>query len=345
MEQITLNSPFDAHLHLREDELLEAVLPFSAAQFCGAVVMPNLKTPLKSTNLVQKYQTNIEKALTKTAPNPAQSPIFKPFIALYLSEDVSLNELEAAKKAGIKLLKLYPKNSTTGAESGASEVLSEKMCALFEKAQDLGLILSIHGESGGFCLEREAEFGEIISQIAKTFPRLKIIFEHLSDRRSLEVLEKFSNVFGTLTLHHISLNLDDVLGGALNPHCFCKPMLKTPKDQKALLNAALNAHSKISFGSDSAPHLKSAKEKGAAGIFSAPLLLGALCELFEKHNCLENLPHFVCENAAKIYNFELPKKSVQLVKKPMKVKDEYFGIVPLFAGREISWSLTQSEIK
>ena len=219
------------------------------------------------------------------------------------------------------------------------------MSDIFEIAQDLGFILSIHGESNGFSLEREFEFGEIFREIAINFPRLKIIMEHLSDRRSIDLL-KYDNVFATITLHHITMSLDDVLGSGLNPHYFCKPILKTKKDRDALLNLALSGDEKISFGSDSAPHLESnkLKQNGAAGIFSAPILLPKLCEIFEKHKKLENLQKFISDNARKIYDLQnIPNKTTTLIKESFKVQDFIVigddRIIPLLAGKSLSWRI------
>ncbi len=87
----------------------------------------------------------------------------------------------------------------------------------------------------------------------------------------------------------------------LNPHLFCKPIAKRPEDRDALLNAALEAHPKLMFGSDSAPHPKHKKEccGCAAGVFTSPIALQVLTELFEKNGKLENLNAFVSLNAQK----------------------------------------------
>ncbi|PZT48664.1 dihydroorotase [Helicobacter valdiviensis] len=331
--EIILDTPCDMHLHLRDGEVLENVLNYTTQCFSTALVMPNLNPPITSLQMALDYKKRI---LEKN-----KNANFTPLMSLFLSESLSKDELKAAKESGVMFLKLYPKGSTTGSESGVSEILNSKVLEILEIAQELGLFLSIHGESKGFVLDREVEFHTIFEELAKTFPKLKIFFEHLSDRRSIAFVEKYPNLFATLTLHHITLSLDDVIGGALNPHLFCKPILKTKKDQEALLEIALKAHPKFSFGSDCAPHLKATKEsgKGAAGIFSAPILLPALAELFEKHQALENLETFVCKNAHRIYNLNLPQKLVKLIKKPMKVEEEYSGIVPLRAGECISWSL------
>lgn len=269
---ITLTNPMDMHLHLREGEMLDSVLPYTAYSFSAGVVMPNLKTPITTTELALAYKNKILES---------SHDVFEPLMSIFLTSSLDKEELLKAKRSGIKILKLYPKGATTQSENGISDVLCDKTLQLFEIAQELGFILSIHGESNGFCMDREFEFLPVFQHIAQNFPRLKTIIEHISDRRSLEVLEKYPNLYGTLTLHHMTMSLDDMLGGMLNPHYFCKPMLKTKLDQQALLQAGLNAHPKLSFGSDSAPHLESSKlsDKGAGGIFSAPILLPALIEL------------------------------------------------------------------
>lgn len=340
---ITLHNPLDMHIHLREGEILRSVLPFSARYFSGALAMPNLKTPITNTQLALAYKEQI----FHTSPDP-----FTPFLSIFLTPNLSSEELIQAKQAGIKILKLYPKGSTTGSEEGVAEILNDETLRLFELAQDLGFILSIHGESGGFCMEREYEFLSIFKRIAQDFPHLKTIIEHISDRRSLELIESYPNLYGTLTLHHITLSLDDVLGGMLNPHLFCKPMLKTPLDRDALAQAALNAHPKISFGSDSAPHLESTKlsGKGAAGIFSAPILLPALVEFFDSHNALDKLQAFISDNALANYDINpssLPKKSITLIphewEVPSHIDTPLGKIVPMHATKTLRWSIKEEQ--
>lgn len=336
--QITLKNPLDMHLHLREGDTLASVFPFSFNSFVGGVVMPNLSTPITSTSLALEYQNKLER-LHKG---------FEAKVALYITPNLNKKELLNAKENGIKILKLYPKGSTTNSQNGVSGILDKSTLEIFSIAQELGFILSIHAESGGYSLDREFEFLEIIKEIATSFPTLKIIIEHLSDRRSIEVLERFSNVFATLTLHHITLCLDDLLGGGLNPHLFCKPILKSPKDRDALISLALESHPKVCFGSDSAPHLLSKKlsSPASAGIFSAPFLLEQLCTLFESHNKLENLQSFVSDNAIRNYGLNLSNnKTITLTTTPCKISEsipvgaDY--IIPLNAGKTLPWSISQ----
>ena len=95
------------------------------------------------------------------------------------------------------------------------------------------------------------------------------------------------------------------------------------------------------FGSDSAPHPQSAKESCgcAAGVFTAPIALPVLAELFDHHDKLENLQAFVSDNAQRIYDFTPEKKVVVLEDIPSTVPAMYDTVVPMYAGKEISWSI------
>ena len=221
----------------------------------------------------------------------------------------------------------------------------ENLRPTLESMSKLGIPLCIHGETNGFVMDREKEFMPIYEAIAKAFPRLKIIMEHITTKDAIELLDKYDNLYATVTLHHLLITLDDVAGGMLAPHLFCKPIAKRPEDRTALLNAALKAHPKLMFGSDSAPHPKHKKESCgcAAGVFTSPIALQVLVELFEKHNCLDKLNAFVSTNAKKIYDLNLTNKTIKLIKKDFVVPAIYEykneNVVPMYAGETISWSI------
>ena len=48
MDTLTLTCPDDWHLHLRDGDMLAAVLPDTARRFARAIVMPNLKPPVRT---------------------------------------------------------------------------------------------------------------------------------------------------------------------------------------------------------------------------------------------------------------------------------------------------------
>ena len=332
MTEIYLHKPLDMHLHLRDGEMLRTVAPLSAHSFSGALIMPNLVPPITDGDMLRAYRRRILDAIGEER--------FEPYMTLFFKPTYDLDFL--APLAGeITAIKLYPAGITTNSEGGVSGFDLETLRPALEAMSELGIPLCIHGESGGFILDREKEFIPVYEELATAFPDLSIVMEHITDAASLEALERHPNLYATITLHHLLITLDDVAGGMLQPHLFCKPIAKRPEDREALLDAALNAHPKVMFGSDSAPHPRHAKEAPgcAAGVFTAPVALPVLAELFARHGKLEKLQRFVSLNAREIYQIDPPGKKVRLVDTPMQVPEKYGDVVPLFAGQEIGWSI------
>ena len=331
-----INQPLDMHLHLRDGDMLQLVAPLTSNSFSAALIMPNLVPPVTNKDELLAYKQRIIKA--------CKDDNFTPFMTLFFKNDYSFEFLNSVKDE-ITALKLYPAGITTNSETGVSSMDIEVLRPTLENMSKLGIPLCIHGETNGFVMDREKEFMPIYESLAIAFPNLKIIMEHITTKEAVDLLDKYPNLFATVTLHHLLITLDDVAGGMLDPHLFCKPIAKTPIDRTALLQAALKAHPKLMFGSDSAPHPKHKKEccGCAAGVFTAPIALQVLVELFEKHSCLENLNDFVSNNAQRIYGLNLEDKTINLVKKDFIVpaiyeyKDE--KVVPMYAGKTLSWSI------
>ena len=331
-----INKPLDMHLHLRDNDMLQLVGPLTSNTFSGALVMPNLVPPVTTKEALLSYKQRILEA--------CKEDDFTPYMTLFFQNNYSFEFLNDIKDEIIGI-KLYPAGITTNSETGVSSMDIEVLRATLENMSRLGIPLCIHGETNGFVMDREKEFMPIYESIAKAFPNLKIIMEHITTKDAVELLDKYSNLYATVTLHHLLITLDDVAGGMLDPHLFCKPIAKRPEDRTALLNAALKSHPKLMFGSDSAPHPKHRKEccGCAAGVFTSPIALQVLVELFEKHNALENLNSFVSGNAQKIYGLNLKDKIVRLVKKDFTVPAIYEykneKVVPMYAGQTLSWSI------
>jgi dihydroorotase len=190
-------------------------------------------------------------------------------------------------------------------------------------------------------MDREKEFVPIYEKLATNFPNLKIIMEHITTKESVSLLDRYDNLFATITIHHLLITLDDVAGGMLKPHLFCKPIAKRYEDREALQKVALMGHKKVMFGSDSAPHPRSAKESPgcAAGVFTAPIALQLLLEFFYNNEATDNLQKFISDNAKSIYGINPDKKEIVLEKKDFIVPKEYSGVVPMCAGETIEWSL------
>lgn len=335
MKTHKLLMPLDMHLHLRDGVMLEHVAPLSAYSFSGGLIMPNLVPPVQSLEDVKAYK----KRILATIPND----YFEPYMTLFY-QNYTKSFLSSIKDY-IMAIKLYPAGITTNSEGGISSFNLEEMRATLEAMSELEIPLCIHGETNGFVMDREAEFMSIYELLAKNFPKLKIIMEHITTKEAVDMLDRYENLYATITVHHLLLTLDDVVGGLMMPHNFCKPIAKRPEDREALLKVALGAHPKVMFGSDSAPHPLEKKETSgcAAGVFSAPIALQLLCELFEKHNKLENLQAFISDNAQSIYGICPEFKEITLEKRDFVVPSSYDNVVPMYAGKTISWAIGSVE--
>ena len=335
MKTHTLLMPLDMHLHLRDGVMLENIAPLSAYSFSGAIIMPNLVPPVTTKEDVVAYKERIMAAV----PND----YFEPYMTLFYQNYDKDFLVDVADE--ITAIKLYPAGITTNSEGGVSSFDIEEMRPTLEMMAELGIPLCVHGETDGFVMDREAEFMSIYELLAKNFPKLKIIMEHITTKAAVEMLDKYENLYATITVHHLLITLDDVVGGMMQPHLFCKPIAKRPEDLDALLNVALEAHPKVMFGSDSAPHPQHKKESCgcAAGVFTAPIALQLLVEIFEQYGKLENLQDFVSDNAQRIYGICPEFKEVTLEKRPFVVPDNYAGVVPMYAGETLNWAIESVE--
>ena len=331
MKTHTLLMPLDMHLHLRDGVMLENIAPLTAFTYSGALIMPNLVPPVDTLASVRSYKERIISAV----PND----YFEPFMTLfYKNYDKAFLESVVDE---ITAIKLYPAGITTNSEGGVESFNIEEMRTTLEAMSDLEIPLCVHGETDGFVMDREAEFMSIYELLAQNFPNLKIVMEHITTKAAVEMLDKYPNLYATITVHHLLLTLDDVIGGMMMPHHFCKPIAKRPEDLDALLSVALEAHPKVMFGSDSAPHPQHKKESCgcAAGVFTAPISLQLLTEIFEQFDKLDNLQAFVSDNAQNIYGICPEFKEVTLEKRPFVVPQNYSGVVPMYAGETIGWAI------
>ena len=327
-----LTAPLDMHLHLRDGDMLQNIAKASAQTFSGAIIMPNLVPPVSTKEEVIAYKERILAAIGDEK--------FTPYMTLFFKPSYDKAFLESLRDE-ITAIKLYPAGITTNSEGGVSGFDVEELRPTLEAMSELNIPLCVHGETNDFVMDREAEFVSIYERLANAFPKLKIIMEHITTKESVKALDKHENLYATITIHHLLLTLDDVAGGMLQPHLFCKPIAKRPEDREALLKVALEAHPKVMFGSDSAPHPKHAKENCgcAAGVFTAPIALQLLTELFEKHHALNNIQAFVSGNAQKIYGITPRTKTIILEKKPFTVPAIYNDVVPMYANETIAYSI------
>ena len=335
---LSIRRPDDFHLHARQGALLSAVVPETARVFGRALVMPNTLPPIARPKDVERYRAEVSEA---SRPYP-----FRPLCSFKISkqsaEHWSLRELRDGAGQGLVAGKYYPQGATTNAEDGVRD--PTELYPLFETMQSAGTVLAIHGEDpSAFCLDREAAFLPTLARIAADFPRLRIVLEHVSSAAGVEAVTALpGNVAATVTLHHLLLTLDDLIGDLLSPHLFCKPVVKTGADRSALRRVVFAGIPKFFFGSDSAPHPRGAKEaaRGSAGVFSAPVALPVLAQLFEEAGQLERLEDFVAGFGAEFYGLPRNAGEVTLAEKAWQVPEEIGGAVPFLAGETLRWCVT-----
>ncbi|GKU96410.1 hypothetical protein SLEP1_g9649 [Rubroshorea leprosula] len=152
--ELTLVQPDDWHLHLRDGELLQAVVPHSANHFGGANVMPNLKPPVTTTAAAVTSRESILKAL------PAGSN-FNPLMTLYLTDTTSPDEIKLASSLTIFdlwarsskvvfAIKLYPAGATTNSQEGVTDLLG-KCSLVLEQMVEYNMPLLEYSSSTLFC--------------------------------------------------------------------------------------------------------------------------------------------------------------------------------------------------
>jgi dihydroorotase len=252
--------------------------------------------------------------------------------------------IREAKAAGVVAGKLYPEGVTTNSSDGVRDFM--ELADVFGAMAEAGLVLCLHGETpDAFCLDREEAFlAEVLPTIAASFPGLRIVLEHVSTAAAVEWVRGQApagahDVAATITVHHLLLTLDDVVGGMLAPHHFCKPVAKRPADRAAIVAAAVSGDPRFFLGTDSAPHLRAAKEAahGCAGVFTAPVALPLLAARFDEHDALDRLEAFCSGHGARFYGLPGNEGTVQLVREPWTVPADCAGVVPLAAGTTLPW--------
>ncbi len=342
MDRITLTTPDDWHLHVRDGDVLREVVPFTARQFRRAIIMPNLTPPVTTTEHAIAYRERILAAL------PAETD-FEPLMTLYLTDNTPPEEISLAKASGqVFGVKLYPAGATTNSESGVTDIkLCNETLAVMERE---GMPLLIHGEvthDHVDIFDREAVFiDEVLTPLLARFPGLKVVFEHITTADATAfVSEAPDHVGATITAHHLLLNRNDMLVGGIRPHNYCLPVLKRETHRQALVAAATSGNPKFFLGTDSAPHSKSDKESacGCAGSFTAPAAMALYAEVFDAAGQLERLEGFASHFGADFYGLPRNTGTLTLERRAWQVPTSFpyldEDIVPFMAGERLTWTL------
>lgn len=340
--ELKITRPDDWHLHLRDGSLMHSVLPDTARQFARAIVMPNLRPPVTTTEQAQAYRARILAAL------PMGSH-FEPLMTLYLTDNTTAKEIRSAKQSGIvHAVKYYPAGATTNSDSGVTDI--RKTYPALEEMQHCGIPLLMHGEVTDTAVDmfdREAVFiARVLQPLLHDLPDLRVVFEHISTiDAALFVKNAPENVAATITAHHLLYNRNAMLNGGIHPHYYCLPVLKRETHREALLSAATSGNKKFFLGTDSAPHAQHTKESacGCAGIYTAHTAIELYAEVFEQAGALDKLEGFASFYGADFYRLPRNAQSVTLSKQEWQVPATVgFGehqLVPLRASEMMKWKL------
>ena len=342
MDRITLKRPDDWHLHLRDGPAMSSVLADSARQFARAIVMPNLRPPVRSTYEALDYRERILAALPDGAA-------FEPLMTLYLTDDTPPEEIARAKLCGrVHGVKLYPAGATTHSDAGVTRL--SRCFRTLEKMEELGMPLLVHGESTDPAIDvfdrEQVYIEEILGPALERFSRLKVVLEHITTREAAQFVEVTGpNVAATITAHHLLMNRNALFMGGVRPHHYCLPVLKRESHREALVEAATSGNPKFFLGTDSAPHARHTKEVacGCAGIYTAHAAIELYATAFEEAGALDRLEGFASVFGAQFYGLPLSEERIALERAEWRVPERLkFGadeLVPLRAGETIPWKL------
>jgi dihydroorotase len=341
MQKLTITRPDDWHLHLRDGAALKAVLPHTARQFARAIIMPNLKPPVRSVAEAAAYRDRILAAV----PEGQQ---FEPLMTLYLTDNTSPEEIIAAKASQfVKAVKYYPAGATTNSDLGVTDI--RKCDRVFEAMEQVDLPLLLHGEVTDRdvdVFDREKVFiDRHLIPLKQRFPGLRVVFEHITTLDAVQYVRSATNVAATITPQHLLFNRNSLFQGGIFPHFYCLPILKREVHRSALLQAATSGDPKFFLGTDSAPHPRNSKESscGCAGCYSALHAMELYAEAFETVDALDKLEAFASFYGADFYQLPRNRSQITLTKMTWLVPDEIpfmeSALVPLRAGQEMTWQM------
>lgn len=322
--------------------MLKAVLPFTAAQFGRAIIMPNLVPPVTTSDAAAAYRGRILDALPPGAA-------FEPLMTCYLTDETSPDDILRGFEERIWVAaKLYPANATTNSAHGVRDLRSLR--PVFETMQRIGMTLLIHGEVTDPAVDifdREQVFVDtILPGILSDFPDLRIVLEHVTTAESAAfVRANRGRLAATITPHHLMINRSSIFAGGIRPHLYCLPIAKRERHRLALREAATSGEGCFFLGTDTAPHTVRAKEAacGCAGIFVAPTAMQCYAQVFEEEGRLDRLEAFASLNGAAFYGLPPNEGTLTLRKRATRVACEAVaadGSVALFRGGEdLPWSI------
>lgn len=337
MRGFVIRKPDDFHVHLRDGEMLKQVAPDTASDFARALVMPNLSDPVVSARDAASYRHRIGMAVEGA---------FEQLMTIYLTKETTPQMIIEAGKAMVTAVKFYPRSGTTNSVHGLTAYELTQCNDVFAAMVEANMVLCLHGEDPNEpMLMRETAFLKFASQIVRRFPKLRVVIEHVTTAEAVKFVKRHQNVAATVTVHHLVLTTDQVIG---DHDCLCMPVAKSAADRKALGRAVMSKHPRIFFGSDSAPHIRGTKNlaKGSFGLYTAPVALPLLAEIFNENGKYDRLEDFVSKFGAEFYQLPLNKAEIELVREEWQVEDPLDQphnpektVRPFMAGKVLTWAV------
>jgi dihydroorotase len=339
---LVIRRPDDWHVHLRDGDLLAAVLPFTARVFGRAIVMPNLVPPVTSADQAVAYRARILAALPRGSA-------FRPLMTCYLTDRSDAEEVARGHGEGAWVAaKLYPAHATTHSAAGVADVRNIR--GVLARMEKIGMPLLVHGEvtdASVDVFDRESVFlDRVLGPLARDFPGLKIVFEHATTEDAVAFVRAHApRMAATLTPHHLMVNRNAMFEGGIRPHLYCLPVAKREKHRLALRRAAVSGEACFFLGTDSAPHPRAQKESdcGCAGVFNAACALEAYAQVFAEEGALANFEAFASRNGPAFYGLPANEERVTLVRAetrvPGDIKAGGDAIRPFLAGRTLPWRI------
>ena len=338
-QTLTIICPDDWHLHVRDGEALLTVVPHTAAQFGRAIIMPNLRPPVTTSQQALEYRQRILAAVP-------EGMSFEPLMTLYLTDNLPPDEIARAKDVGVVAVKLYPAGATTNSDAGVTDL--SKTYATLEAMQKAGMPLLVHGEVTSpeiDLFDREAVFIEQqLIPLRRDFPELKIVFEHITTREAAHYVRDAGRfTAATVTAHHLLYNRNAIFTGGIRPHYYCLPVLKREEHRRAVVQAATSGSDRFFLGTDSAPHPAHLKEhaSGCAGCYTAHAAMELYAEAFDSVGALDKLEGFSSFHGPAFYGLPRNTGTLTLVRENWTPPDSFaFGeaeLKPLRSGEALAW--------
>ncbi len=329
--------PFDAHVHFRDagSDIFKAVVPYTARQCWGAVVMPNTNPFILTPQRAIDYSL----AIKKVAGND-----FCTVMTGYLTSHTSRKDIQLGFKSGAwSAMKAYPKGLTTNSHGGIEDIFRQCHEQL-QLMEDLGMPLLLHGEKASRDInvygqqkkvdiyDRSRAFVEdILGELVVRYPKLRISLEHISSRADVEFLRKHGGerLVCTVTPQHALLDRNDFFAEGPDVHLHCYPVLKRAEDREAVASLATSGLPFVFAGTDSAPHPTTAKERAcgcAGGVFTAHKMVELYTEIFARAGKLPYLEAFLGIYGPLFYDVT-PRRAVMQLERDRMMPRYVEGII------------------